>query len=105
LVVDEDTDFDLKSNDNEYHLKNVRMKFWIWKFIILLTIFILLIGENSSVGRVKNLFPSPFFLNVLVYAHASVGVFTRTPIYLSFLVDSTFLWIENLWMPGCISQA
>jgi hypothetical protein len=27
LVVDEDTDFDLKSNDNEYHLKNVRMKF------------------------------------------------------------------------------
>ncbi len=40
----------------------------------------------------------PLSLNVLVYAHASVGVFTRTPFFLSLLVDS----LEHLWMPDRI---
>jgi hypothetical protein len=34
---------------------------------------------------------SSLSLNVLVYAHVNVGVFTRTPFYLSLLMDSTFL--------------
>jgi hypothetical protein len=32
----------------------------------------------------------PLSVNVLVYAHASVGVFTRTPFYLSRLVSSSY---------------
>jgi hypothetical protein len=43
------------------------------------------------------------FVFVLVYAHANVGVFTRTPFYLSLLVDSTSCFNFNFldrWMDG-----
>jgi hypothetical protein len=43
---------------------------------------------------------SPFF-KVLVYTHESVGVFTRTPFFLSCMAYSTFQRMEPLWMPGC----
>jgi hypothetical protein len=68
----------------------------------------------------------PLSVNVLVYAHASVGVFTRTPFTLSHLVSSSYQrmdgwmdgahvdgsslqlisrWMEHLWMPGRNSHA
>ncbi len=37
-----------------------------------------MIGETTDVGRVTDLF-YPLSLNVVVYAHLNVGVFTRTP--------------------------
>jgi hypothetical protein len=52
--------------------------------------------------RITSLF-FPFSLNVLVYTHVSVGVFTRTPFYPILLMDSTFQRMEHKWMPGCIS--
>jgi hypothetical protein len=47
----------------------------------------------------------PFLKKVLVYTHASVGVFTRTPFFLSCLLDATLQRMEQKWMPGRISRA
>jgi hypothetical protein len=61
-----------------------------------------MIGETSDVGPV---IASSLSLNVLVYTHASVGVFTRTqplfPILPGGSVDSTLLQMEPSLMPGC----
>jgi hypothetical protein len=42
----------------------------------------------------------PLSLNVLVYAHASVGVFTRTPLlpYPTWWSQLFSGWMEHLWM-------
>jgi hypothetical protein len=47
----------------------------------------------------------PFYVNssVLVYTHVSVGVFTRTPFFLSRLVDSTFQRMDEALLDGCLA--
>ncbi len=44
--------------------------------------------DPTDASRVSFLF-FPFLLNVLVYAHVNVGVFTRTIFFLSRLVDDS----------------
>ncbi len=43
----------------------------------------------------------PLWLNVLVYAHVSVGVFTRIPLFR--LVDSTFQRMAGALADGCLA--
>jgi hypothetical protein len=65
-------------------------------------VMILPISEVGSSHR----FLLPLCLNVLLYTHVSVGVFMRTPFFLSRLVDSIgFGWMDHLWIPGRISKA
>jgi hypothetical protein len=41
----------------------------------------------------------PISLNVLVYAHVNVFVFTRNPCFpILSVVDSTLQWMEHLWL-------
>jgi hypothetical protein len=47
----------------------------------------------------------PLSLNVIVYTHVSLVVFTRILFFLFLVVESTLLRTEHVWMPGRISQA